>query len=314
MTKDLTSTDVADGPEPKPQARMEPLVRWLDKKKAARKKARKKTWESENNPASTPTALASGAGPSTPIDTPSTPVETVDATKLAPELSSPSTPVDTVDATKLAPELSSQLPANELPSATQTLAAQTDNELAPSSASRAAKQEVVEQRDEPKAPQGTTPPSRDDALFLLWDEAYDALLNDKVPGMRRFHQYLSRYWSRNIDADRGWRQPGFESTNATPHWDEMRRILEYLLDEPDPGRESGGDSSSSSETKPTSLYKFKTAIRQAALRESQRAAAVIVSTETPPFIPYCGYSWLCYMSWACNFTPETLRCPQNTIY
>ncbi|KAI0474723.1 WD40-repeat-containing domain protein [Xylaria cf. heliscus] len=95
--------------------------------------------------------------------------------------------------------------------------------------------------------------ARDDALFLLWDGAYDALLNDDVPKLSHF------------DYD------GFEPTNPVARRDKMRQILEVLLAKPDRGEDKGGGNS---KTELTGFSKFKNIVRGAALQESQRGGAV----------------------------------------
>ncbi|KAF2964621.1 hypothetical protein GQX73_g8932 [Xylaria multiplex] len=303
----MTSTGGANTPGPSL------MIDWLTRSEG--RKTRRKFWtrtrDRENNPTSPPTSPISRSNELTLVDTPSALV------KPTPELSSQTLVGDSPvqEATEPPPP----------PPDTKTPATQTEPELAPTNEIMAVGGAEKEGPDKSK-PVDDVASARDGALFLLWDGAYDALLNDDVPELSRFDSHFLWYWRRKgrlsairNTSDRG----GFEPTNPVARRDKMRQILEALLAEPDP---AGNKGTGNSETKLTGLSEFNNIAREAALRESQRggavawvaicaAASVLIRMSTPTSLAFRQHlvNIMSAMEWYCSLPALLLEQPDARI-
>lgn len=268
MSKKATGTGGADSPDPK--VIMDPLIRWFDKVKA-RKKSRTNTWELENSAPSRPATSDPGASETTHIGTPSTLFNPIEGGHPAPES------VSTAPF-KVVPELSSNMKtplarAEPNTSPTHQVGAGVEEEQ---EEEQDEEEQDEEERDEEdnSEPTDDGSPAEDDVLFLLWDEACDALFDDDIPNLSSFRRYISIHRLRSFDtSDVG----SLEPTEPIVRRNSMRQILESLLAEAEPSEDEGDSDSngdSNHETELTDFSKFKTIVQQAALRESQRGAAV----------------------------------------
>lgn len=292
---------------------------WLEKMKT-RQKSRTKTWDRENNPSAPAASLASRPSETTPTGNPST---VVDPTL---ELNS-QTPVG--ESAKTLGIASDNPPSGvtEPYSDVKTLATQADPKLAPKGEIKAVEGTEKEGTGKLKLTDDAAS-ARDDALFLLWDGAYDALPKDDVPVLSR---YTSRYRRQQRRLQARWNTSdgdGFDPMNPVARQNIMRQILEALLAESDPNGDKGGGNSNS-ETELTSFSnfsKFMNIIRQVALRESQRGAAVAwiaIWTSATALIrkpaPVSLVSWqylveiMSAMEWYCSLPALLLEQPSARI-
>ncbi|KAI1420587.1 WD40-repeat-containing domain protein [Xylaria sp. FL1777] len=258
----MTSNNASTNPEPEPNL-LESLTRFCEKLKRPVSRTKTKTWNRENKPTSPPTSSNAGPIERTSLAIPSTTVEVVPS-------SSCQTPLD--DDHKPRNIASDGLTQGVMELFdTKSHAPQATPEL--EAAARATV--LMEGTDKSKKIHDSAT-SQDDALLLLWTEAYDALLYDDVPKLppsdwvllRRELRWLRRLGNRYIS-----RRVEFDTTNPVARMDEMQRILESLLTEPGLVEDKAGVDRNS-ETEPTSFSKFRDIVRDVALQETQRGAAV----------------------------------------
>lgn len=222
-------------------------------------KSRRKTWDRKSNHISPSASSAAEPDKTTPLTIPNMPTET------APNLSFQA-PVDDYDKTLNVVSDRTTRGATELSSDTNMPAAQETSELEPTAGTM-----VVEEIGNTKRADNLDN-GQDDIFLLLWNEAYDDLLDDNGLNLSRFDPSDLREWHRKenkhiIDGD------GFEPIKPVTRLDKARRILEGLLAEPDLGEDESGIESNR-ETERTGLSMFKSIVRDVALREYHKAAAV----------------------------------------
>ncbi|KAI0202705.1 hypothetical protein F4808DRAFT_468333 [Astrocystis sublimbata] len=224
-------------------------------------KRQEETWDRESDPASPPASSASRINELMPIDTPSIFVKPTSESGCQ-------TPVGDSPAQD----------ATDPFSGTRTPATHIGPELASADNFTTVEGEKKEGADKSKLTYEAAS-ARDDALFLLWEEAYDALLNDDAPGLSGFDRYLSWYWRRQRristvrDTSRGNDLKRIEPVSQR---DKARHILEAYLAEPDLG---GDQSGGNSDTELHNFSKFKNIIRKVALGENLKFPETIVEKE-----------------------------------
>ncbi|GAW25745.1 putative NACHT and WD domain protein [Rosellinia necatrix] len=264
MSQEATSADGTNSPEP--NGMVEWLARFSEKRKTC-EKSQAKPWDHGKKPTSPTASSASRASKTNPAGPPSP------LAKPPPESSSQAPVGESTKTQSVAGDGLAQ-GVTKPSSNTKTSATRKHPEQPPTN-----KVIVVEGADRSKPADDATS-ARDDALFLLWDGAYDALLNDDVRKLSPFDRLLSQYWQQHhewlLASKNGSDTDGLEPMKPVARWDKMRQILEALLADSDPtgGRDKSGGNSSSSETRLAGFSDFKDIIRQAALRESQRGGAV----------------------------------------